>query len=144
MVPSCPFPRRPRAELCDHHYKQFDARRRARERHGGGYEVDDFVVWADHPGRPVYSVVGLGSSLAAEIQFALQCRSEERQAGMPRDAFSAVRQMLRARSVRSLLDLDRSDRLFGDSLTGPFLSYARDRLERLAHSANGQANGTWT
>ncbi len=139
MVPSCPFPRRPRAALCDHHYKQFDARRRARERHGGGYEVDDFVVWADHPGRPVYSVAGLGSPLAAEIQFALQCRSEERQAGMPRDAFSAVRQTLQARSVRSLLDLDRSDRLFRDSLTGPFLSYARDRLERLAHSANGQS-----
>ena len=138
-VPSCRFPRRPQTELCDHHYKQFDTRRRVRARHGGGYELDDFVVWAEHPGRPVYSVVGLGSPLAAEIQFVLQCRSEERQAGMPRDAFSAVRQTLQARSVRSLLDLDRGDRLFQDSLTGPFLSYARDRLERLAQRATGQS-----
>lgn len=93
-VPSCRFPSRPQADLCDHHHRQFRDRTTVRERHGDVYGLEDFIVWVEHPGRPIYSVAGLPSPLAAEIQFVLQCRSEDRQAGMPRNAFAAVRQQL--------------------------------------------------
>lgn len=138
-VPSCSFPRRPRAELCDHHQRQFQVRGKVRERHRDDYALEDFLVWVEHPGLPVYSVAGLCSPLRAEIQFVLQCRSEEREAGMPRDAFSAVRRQLRNRAVRSLLDLDAGAELFRDSLVGAFVHYARDRLEQLAQTARGQS-----
>ena len=69
-----------------------------------------------------------------------RCSAAARSAG--RDAARRVlgrRRALSSASVRSLLDLDSDDGCSGTSLTGPFLSYARDRLERLAHSANGQS-----
>jgi integrase len=136
-VLSCGFPRRPQGELCDHHHRQFHARIKHCEHLDRDYELEDFLVWAEHSGRPIYSVAGLPSPLAAEIQFALQCRSDERQGGMPRDAFATVRLRLRERAGRSLMDLDRDDELFEGSHSGPFLRYARDRLEELAQGATG-------
>ena len=135
-VPTCAFPRRPQAELCDHHHRQFHARSVHERR--DSFDVQDFLVWTEHPGGPVYSVAGLGSPLAAEIQFALQCRSDQRQAGMPRDAFATVRWRLLAGGVRSLLELDGDDELFSDPLAGRFLTYARDRLDELAQNSSGQ------
>ena len=137
IVPSCGFPCRPQAELCDHHHRQFHNRYVHERRDRVEVELEDFLVWAEHPGRPIYSVAGLGSPLAPEIQFALQCRSDQRQAGMPRDAFSTVRLRLLDRGVRSLLDLGSDDEVFADPLAGRFLSYARDRVDELAHTASG-------
>lgn len=134
-VSSCRFPRRPQAELCDHHHRQFH-NRRVQERRDG-FCLEDFLVWAEHPGRPVYSVAGLPSPLAAEIRFALQCRSDQREAGMHRDAFATVRLRLLDRRVRSLLDLEDDDQLCRDPLTGAFIIYARNRLDELALSASG-------
>jgi hypothetical protein len=49
-VPSCRFPRRPEGRLCDHHHPQF----RGRVLVDAGYEFEDFRLWVEHPGRPVY------------------------------------------------------------------------------------------
>ena len=89
------------------------------------------------PGLPLYSVAGLPSPLRLEMQFALQCRSDERRTGFYDEMFSTVRRVLRERGVRSLLDPDSDDPLFTDHRTGRFLRYARDRLEQLGDAASG-------
>lgn len=130
---TCSFPRRPEGRLCDHHHPQF----RTRVLVDPGYEFEDFRVWVEYPGRPVYSVAGIRSPLREEIQYALQCRSDERAGQMPRSAFAAVRALLCGTPGRSLLDRDLSDPLFATEYAGRFLTYARGRVDELADRAAG-------
>jgi site-specific recombinase XerD len=137
-VPSCPFPRRPEGQLCDHHHPQF----RNRLLVDDDYQREDFRLWVEHPGRPVYSVARIASPLREEIQYALQCRSDERAAQMPRSAFGTVRSLLCRTPGRSLLDRDPSDPLFRTEYAGRFLTYARARVDELADAATGASE--WT
>lgn len=104
---------------------------------GENYSLDDFRVWAEDPGRPVYSVVGIASPLREEIQYALQRRSDDRAGLMPRGGFRAVRTALGGASGRSLLDRDPDDPLFTVRYASPFLNYARERVGELADRTSG-------
>jgi integrase len=130
-VVSCAFPRRPKSELCDHHHAQFRNRQLSRR---ADYTLADFEMWIEQPGAPVYNVAGFGSPLREELQFALQCRSDERRATIAPHAFPAVRRLMLG-SSRSLLELDPNDPVFRVRYAGRFLTYARGRVEGLRDSA---------
>ena len=136
-VPGCEFPRRGAAQLCDYHQHLHKMQSRARKSEDPEDALEDFLARIECPGLPLYSVAGMPSPLRLEMQFALQCRSDDRRTGFYDEMFSNVRRVLRERGVRSLLDPDSDDPLFTDHRTGRFLRYARDRLEQLADAASG-------
>lgn len=136
-VTGCEFPRRGAAQLCDYHQHLHKMQSRARKSENPEDALEDFLARIECPGLPLYSVAGLPSPLRLEMQFALQCRSDDRRTGFYDEMFSTVRRVLRERGVRSLLDPDSDDPLFTDHRTGRFLRYARDRLEQLADAASG-------
>jgi hypothetical protein len=136
-VPDCPFPRRGTAQLCEHHQLVFKIKARHRPSDDPHEVLEDFLARSDCPGMPLYSVAELPSPLRSELQFALQCRSDDRRVGFYEQTFSAVTRVLRERGVRSLLDHDATDPIFNGKGTGRFLRYARERLEHLADNASG-------
>jgi integrase len=136
-VPGCEFPSRGEPGLCDHHQHVFKLRSRARGSEGPQIVLEDFLARVEHAGLPIYSVAGLPSPLRAEMQFALQCRSDDRRVGFYDWAFSTVLRALKTRGVRSLFGLDDADPLLRGPGTGRFLRYARERVQQLADTASG-------
>ncbi len=87
----------PAGELCDGHQCRFHRRRRRK-----GLTLERFLRELANPGGRIYDLSGLPEPLKAELQFGLQCRSEQRATRMRHDVFGGVVDALVDCGYRSL------------------------------------------
>jgi integrase len=101
-VPGCGFPAILGEELCDAHHKGF----RWLSWHRVDVGLDQYLQHLQdgrERGRPRFDLRGVGSIVALELGYALQCRSDARGAAITPLIFSNVVRWLRERPVDSLL-----------------------------------------
>jgi integrase len=129
----CRFPRMARTALCDGHQRRFADRRRRK-----GSTLDRFLVECAHLGRPRYVLEGLPEPLRSELQFGLQCFSDQRTSRMRPAVFADAAGRLREGGYRSLFDALPYilDHLSAE--TGRLLEFVRERLDQVADAHRGR------
>jgi len=99
-VAGCAFPAIQGKELCDAHHKGF----RWLSWHQAGVELDEYLAHLQagrERGRPRFDLRGVGTVVALELGYALQCRSQARGAAITPLIFGQVVRWLREpRSTR--------------------------------------------
>lgn len=128
-ISGCRFPER-RDELCDAHharYKQSSKR--------SGQTLDEFVAELAAEGRPRFDLTEAPMPLRAEIQYALQCRHDERGSRLEHGYVRMAIKRLAALGITSVADC--SDEALGPLPRGgdpvaAFIRYAREHVLRLA------------
>jgi len=129
----CRYARMAGSELCDGHQRRFEDRRRRK-----GCTLERFLIEFANPGTRVYDSSGLREPMKVELQFGLQCRSDERTTRMRSGVFADVVDALVDHGYRSLLDAVPYiyERLRPGSR--PFVAFVREQRDRLPSGHAGR------